>query len=156
MTRIEFLPGVNAEHVMSRLAKAGGNEVESGKLGSPESSAALAVNTFGWFIDYPELLPALPGMEPGARAVAVDVEYCARFPWSGGRHPWLDAVVETSEQLLGIESKRFEPFRDRKTVSLSAAYERPVWGASWGHMRRCGTSFAQALYGSNISTRRSL
>lgn len=132
MTQFDFLPGVKAEHVMARLAQAGGNELESGKLGSPESSAALAINAFGWFIDRPELLPALPGMEPGVPATAVDVEYCARFPWSGGRHPWLDAVVETPTQLIGIESKRFEPFRDRKRVSLSTAYDRPVWGSSMG------------------------
>ena len=30
--------------------------------------------------------------------------------------------------LIGIESKRFEPYRDRKIVSLSDAYDRPVWG----------------------------
>lgn len=35
--------------------------------------------------------------------------------------------------LIGIESKRFEPFRDNKSVSLSAAYDRPVWG---NNMRR--------------------
>lgn len=132
MTQPDFLPGVKAEHVLARLARAGGNEVDSGKLGSPESSAALAVNAFGWFIDRPELLPPLPGMEPDVPATAVDVEYCARFPWSGGRHPWLDAFVETSGQILGIESKRFEPFRDRKSISLSPAYDRPVWGASMG------------------------
>ena len=27
-----------------------------------------------------------------------------------------------------MESKRFEPFRDRKQVTLSEAYDRPVWG----------------------------
>jgi len=30
--------------------------------------------------------------------------------------------------IAGIESKRHEPFRDRKKVSLSEAYDRPVWG----------------------------
>lgn len=132
MTQPDFLPGVNVGHVLARLAQAGGNEVESGKLASPESSAALAVNAFGWFIDRPELLPPLPGMDPAVQATAADVEYCARFPWSGGRHPWLDAFVETPGHILGIESKRFEPFRDRKTVSLSPAYDRPVWGDSMG------------------------
>jgi hypothetical protein len=117
VTQPDFLPGV---------------KVESGKLGSPESSAALAVNAFGWFIDRPELLPPLPGMDPAVPATAVNVEYCARFPWSGGRHPWLDAFVEAPGQILGIEAKRFEPFRDRKTVSLSPAYDRPVWGDSMG------------------------
>jgi hypothetical protein len=58
----------------------------------------------------------------------VDVECCARFPWSGGRHPWLDAVIETPTALIGVESKRYEPFSDTKSVSLSDAYDRDVWG----------------------------
>ena len=124
-----FLPGVNEMRARAALAKAGGMEIESGKFGSKESSAALAVNTFGWFIDRPVALPPLPGLEdldwPAGR---VDVERSLRFPWSGGRHPWLDAVVETELHLIGIESKRFEPFRDTKHVRLSDAYDRPVWG----------------------------
>lgn len=123
-----FLPGVPVEHVQRRLAKAGGSEIRSGKFLSPESSAALAVNTFGWFVERPEMLPPFPGLEADFPPILVDVEYCARFPWSGGRHPWLDAVVETERLLIGVESKRFEPYRDKKTVALSDAYDRPVWG----------------------------
>lgn len=113
---------------MGRLAAAGGNEIESGKFTSPESSAALAVNTFGWFVQRPHMLPPLPGLERAGTPSVVDVEYCARFPWPGGRHPWLDAVVETPTHLIGVESKRYEPYRDRKSVSFSPAYDRPVWG----------------------------
>ncbi len=131
-----FLPGVPSEYVLARLAKAGGNEVESGKLASVESSAALAVNTFAWFHEQPEAFPHLPGLEGIGTARRVDVEYCARFPWSGGRHPWLDAMVETDGELIGIESKRFEPYRDKKGVSLSEAYDRPVWGANMAPYER--------------------
>lgn len=123
-----FLPGVPERHILQRLEKAGGKEVESGKLASPESSAALAVNCVGWFIHHPQLLPTFPGLDAAFPACSVDVEYQARFPWAGGRHPWLDAVVITNTHLIGIESKRFEPFRDKKKVSLSPAYDRPVWG----------------------------
>ena len=124
-----FLPGVDVAAVRAAMAKAGGNELTSGKFASPESSAALAVNTFGWFIGRPSKLPPLPGLHDlDWPAVSVEVERCLRFPWSGGRHPWLDAVVETRRALIGVESKRFEPFRDAKQVSLSAAYDRPVWG----------------------------
>ncbi len=130
MASPEFLAGVPADRVLDRLAKAGGNEVENGKFASPESSSALAVNTFGWFIERPGLLPVLPGMKTGASPLLVDVEYCARFPWRGGRHPWLDAVVETECELVGVESKRFEPFRGHKPPSLSKAYDREVWGAN--------------------------
>jgi hypothetical protein len=122
-TRNIFCPG------WARLAKAGGKEIESGKFSSPESSAALAVNCFGWFIGQPERLPPFPGLEFGIPDI-VDVEFCARFPWAGGRHPWLDAVVQTPTTFIGIESKRFEPFRNTKTVKLSPAYDRPIWGES--------------------------
>lgn len=129
MTKPEFLPGVDAAHVTERLRLAGGKEIETGKLLSSESSAALAVNTFGWFISRPRVLPNFPGLVFDAPPDNVDVEYCARFPWRGGRHPWLDAVVETPAMLIGVESKRYEPFRDRKWASLSEAYDRPVWGS---------------------------
>lgn len=128
-----FLPGVSIAKCIEALAKAGGNEVESGKLISPESSAALAVNTFGWFLDRPKALPAFPCLSDlDWPAVKVDVERQMRFPWSGGRHPWLDAAVETQTYLIGVESKRFEPFRDAKTGQLSPAYDRDVWGAEMG------------------------
>lgn len=126
-----FLPGVSTELIRAALAKAGGNEIDSGKLVNPESSAALAVNTFGWFLERPACLPAFPPlMDLDWPAIRVDVERQMRFPWSGGRHPWLDAAAETSSHIIGVESKRFEPFRDTKKVSLSAAYDRDVWGAA--------------------------
>lgn len=128
MTDPHFLPGVPVDYVLARLAKAGGKEIESGKFSNPESSAALAVNCFGWFNERPERLPSLPGLADTGTPELVDIEFCARFPWSGGRHPWLDAVVQTPTTLIGVESKRFEPFRDAKSVNLSAAYDRPVWG----------------------------
>jgi hypothetical protein len=123
---LSFLPGVPANYVRARLGKAGGNEIRSGKLKSVESSAALAVNTFGWFHERPDRLPPFPMLALSA-ATVVEVEYCARFPWRGGKHPWLDAWVETSEAIVGIESKRFEPFRDEKVVKLSKAYDRNEW-----------------------------
>lgn len=128
-----FLPGVPVDHILQRLADAGGKEVESGKLASPESSAALAVNCFGWFIPRPHLLPSFPDLGEVGRVELVDIEFCARFPWSGGRHPGLDAVIQTSSTLVGVESKRYEPFRDAKKVDLSSAYDRDVWGPN---MRR--------------------
>lgn len=136
MSAPDFLPGVPVDHVLRRLGEAAGDELASGKFASPESSAALAVNCFGWFIPRPDRLPVLPGLESVGRPRLVDVEFCARFPWSGGRHPWLDAVVQTDTHLIGIESKRFEPFRDGKKVSLSAAYDRDVWGSDMKRFER--------------------
>lgn len=134
-----FLPGVPEGLVRAALSKAGGNEIVSGRLDSPESSAALAVNAFGWFIERPVALPPFPQLNQiDWPATRVDVERQMRFPWRGGRHPWLDAAVETGGHVIGVESKRFEPFRDAKVVSLSEAYDRDVWGehmASFTGMR---------------------
>lgn len=126
--KVSLLPGVPINAVISALSKAAGKELESGKFASEESSSALAVNAFGWFIERPTLLPQLPSAPPLQGTRAVHIEYCARFPWAGGRHPWLDAMIESEGLLIGVESKRFEPFRDRKVASLSTAYDRPVWG----------------------------
>lgn len=143
MTGDDFLPGVPVDHVLRRLEEAEGDELASGKFASSESSAALAVNCFGWFIPRPERLPALPGLEGVGHAELVDVEFCARFPWSGGKHPWLDAVVQTSTHLVGIESKRFEPFRDRKKVNFSDAYDRDVWGRDMKRFERMRDSLGR-------------
>jgi Restriction Endonuclease associating with ARP len=123
-----FLPGVAEAYVRRRLEQAGSDEINSGKFANPESSAALAANAFGWFIERPAMLPPLPGAEATGEAERIEIEYCARLPWVGGRHPWLDAAVISATHLIGIESKRFEPFRDTKAASFSAAYDRPVWG----------------------------
>ena len=120
-----FLPGVPVDKVLGRLAKAGGNEVESGKLASPESSAALAVNTFGWFAHLPHLLPSFPGLDAGWPPIAVEVEYCARFPWSGGRHPWLDAFVETPACIIGVEFQAVGAL-PRQEDGLSVSRLRPA------------------------------
>lgn len=131
MSGSTFLPGVPEALIRSAMLKAGGNEIDSGKLDSPESSAALAANGFGWFIERPADLPLFPGLNDiGWPPVRVDVERQMRFPWRGGRHPWLDAAVETPTHVIGVESKRYEPFRDAKTVNLSDAYDRDVWGDS--------------------------
>ena len=124
-----FLPGVPVEAIAAALSRAGGKEIESGKLASPESSAALAVNSFGFFLNRPAGLPPFPPLtDLDWPATQVEVERQMRFPWRGGRHPWLDAAVETATHLIGVESKRYEPFRDAKSVSLSDAYDRDVWG----------------------------
>lgn len=57
----DFLPGVPAEAVLAALSRSPGNELASGKFASPESSAALAVNAFGWFLDRTGTLP--PGWQ---------------------------------------------------------------------------------------------
>ena len=122
-----FLPGVPGDLIQEMFADAPGNEIETGKFDHPESSARLAANAFGYFVERPGLLPSLPGCEderwPATRVV---LEETVNFPWRGGRHPVLDVLVETPSALIGIESKRFEPFR--KSSAFSEAYVKPVWG----------------------------
>ena len=128
-----FLPGVPGAEIESILNAAPGNEITTGKFDSPESSAALAANAFGFFLYRAFDLPALPGCEGEtwpARALSIEGEL--RFPWNGGRHPFLDCLVETPSALIGIESKRFEPYRS----SLSDAFWRPVWGEHMGGYER--------------------
>lgn len=123
---LSYLP--KAE-ILAALERSPGNEIGSGKLASPESSATLAVNAFGFFLKRPDDLPALPGTEEfGWPAQTVNIEQSCRFPWSGGHHPWLDAFVETRTHIIGIESKRYEPLRAKATGRFSDAYWRDVWG----------------------------
>lgn len=72
------------------------------------------------------MLPGCDGSWWPARDVTL--EAIQRFPWSGGHHPCLDARVETSAAIIGVESKRYEPYRPHGAVDLSDAYWRPVWG----------------------------
>ena len=124
-----FLPGVPGSEIEAVFDAAAGNEIATGKFDSPESSAALAANAFGFFLERPSELPVLPGCSDEIwPARSLTLEAVVRFPWSGGRHPVLDCLVTTPSALIGIESKRFEPFRTKRPSPLSEAYRRPVWG----------------------------
>ena len=124
-----LLPGLPTELIRAAYAAAPGGELESGKFASRESSAALAANTFGYFLDRPYLIPPFGSEEWGWPVESLSLEKILRFPWPGGRHPCLDALIETRTALIGIESKRFEPFRTKGQPNLSEAYWRPSWGA---------------------------
>ena len=125
-----FLPGVPRKQVEEIYNAAPGNEIASGKFDSPESSAALAANTFGFFLNRPGDLPTLPGCEDAewpASSLALEKE--VRFPWRARwGHPILDVLIATSSALIGIESKRFEPFRDDPKAHFTDTYWRKVWG----------------------------
>jgi hypothetical protein len=47
-----------------------GNEIESGKFASAESSAALVADAFGFFLDRAQDLPAFPATDGDARKTA--------------------------------------------------------------------------------------
>ena len=125
------LPGLPMDLIRSAYAKSPGHESvddASGKFASPASSAALVANGFGMFLERPETLPDLPGLVGSGPYSAVKLEAQMRFPWAGGLHPWLDVGLCSQTHLIGIESKRFEPYRPHKTAGFSPAYDRLVWG----------------------------
>ncbi len=129
----KFLPGLPVDLIRAAYSRAPGNELESGKFASPESSAALVANTFGLFLDRPADMPPLAVAPDGPwTPLSAQLEAIVRFPWSGGRHPCLHVLVVTATELVGIESKRYEPFRSKTPVALSEAYWRPVWGERMG------------------------
>ena len=124
-----FLPGVPADQVEAIFNAAPGNEIATGKFDSPESSAALAANTFGFFLNRPQDLPPLPGCDSAEwPATSVTLEAMLRLPLKGRYHPVLDALVTTPDALIGIESKRFEPFRTKRIKPIPDSYWRPRWG----------------------------
>lgn len=61
-----------------------------------------------------------------------------RFPWRGGRHPCLDALVVSEDEIVGVESKRYEPYRAKARSGFSAAFDRDVWDGlpEWSALRR--------------------
>jgi hypothetical protein len=136
-----FLPGLPADVILAAYLNAPGNEIESGKFSSPESSAALVANAFGLFLSDPASLPAFPGtLDCGWPATSITLESIVRFPWAGGRHSCLDALIITRDALIGVESKRYEPFRTKADAQLSDAYWRPVWGEEMKGYQQCRDS----------------
>ena len=127
----DFLPDLPGDKILARYAASPGSELKSGKFDSADSSAFLVANAFGWFLDRPEKLPAFPGYG-GPVPFRVEVAHEMRFPWAGGRHPWLDVGVETDSLLIGVESKRYEPFRPGKSGTFAEAHTRDVWGDRMG------------------------
>ncbi len=134
--RAAILDHLPSDLILKRYQEAGGSEILSGKFASPESSAALAANTFGFFLNQPGVFSMPMSIVDAGAALEVCLEAQMRFPWRGGYHPWLDVGVTTNDALIGIESKRYEPFRDEKTVEFSDAYLNPVWGPAMGPYER--------------------
>ncbi len=135
MTDPVFLPGVPADLVLAALRRSPGNELGTGKFDAPESSAALAANAFGWFLTRPQALPPLPGV-PMGQPEEVEVEAEMRFPWTGGRHPWLDAAITTATTLVGVESKRYRTLPPQEGHHLHRGLCQPRMGPRHGALER--------------------
>lgn len=131
----EFLPDLPVEDILACLARAPGNEVKSGKIDTPESSTALVANAFGWFLHRPAVMPPLPGV-PAGQVSGVTLEAEMRFPWAGGRHPWLDVAISTPTTLIGVASNRYEPYRPQKNSGFAEVVDRPIWREKLGNFTR--------------------
>ena len=123
-----FLPGVPAHRVEHMFAAAPGNEIDSGNIDSPESSSALDANAFGFFLERANALLPLPGLEnAGWPAKQLALQAKVHMPWR--RSPAvLDVLVVTQAAVIGIESKRFEPFRSKRPAEFSDLYWEEDWG----------------------------
>src|SRR5690606_23889259 len=112
------------------ILSAYGGEAGASDFLSPQSSTALAANAFGPFFDEPDALPPLPGLgDLGWPARQVRPKTVLALPWRGGRHPRLDLVIVTEAAVIGVASRRYEPFRPAGKAALSVVYRRPVWGS---------------------------
>lgn len=147
-----LLPYLDRASIMAAYAAAPGREAESGKFLSRESSAALVANAFGYFGDRAGELALPAALADCGTPRSVRVEQSLRFPWRGGRHPWLDAVIETGDSLVAVESKRYEPFRPRGPVSLSDPMTATPGGTTWRGSSRCATGCAGGRSASSTST----
>ena len=121
-----FLPDLPVDGIVECLKRSPGHEFRTGKMDSPDSSAALVANAFGWFLNRAAQMPLIRGV-PSGQVTAVTLEQEMRFPWKDGRHPWLDVGMESATTLIGIESRRYEPFRPAKASGFAEVYDRPVW-----------------------------
>ena len=141
MTDTAFLPGVPADAVLAALARLPGLDLDS-----PDSSAALVANTFGWFLERPRQLQPLTGVPMGLpETVELAVEM--QLPMRGTRHPRFDAVVTTPTTLVGIVSKRYQPFRPAKTTAFTEPFDSRDWGAGmarFGAVRKALTAGQQS------------
>lgn len=132
MKDVSFLPGVPAEAVLASLGRLPGNDFES-----PDSSFALVANTFGWFLNRPRQLLPLPGVPMGLPET-VELGAELQLPMRGTRHPRLDVVIRTPTTLVGIASRRYQPFRPGKVAAFTEPFEGRDWGpgmARYGAMR---------------------
>ena len=130
-----FIPGLPVDDLVSIYLSAPGDEVISGKFASPESSAALVANVFGFFLHRPSLLPSIHDVSI-QKAESLELEALLPFPWEGGRRPCLDVLISTRDSLIGVESKRFEPFRLKGHKVPSNSYRRDVWGSNMHQYRK--------------------
>jgi len=116
-SEMNLLPGVTPEMIKDDYLKGSGNEWEK-KFRAIHSSAALAANTFGrWKID--------PALFTFAGCTGFDkLELEAKCPTGlGGTPPNLDVLLQSTDTVIGIESKFLEPLK-LTVPKFSTSYSR--------------------------------
>lgn len=132
--RQNLLPGIDEGRVGRDYRDKRGSELE-GKFKAAHSSAALVVNSFGFFTDPAEPMP-IPGFAPlqfDGFEKLFPTGLKSRMP------PHLDATAHNGELLLAIESKCLEYFTP-KPAEFADAYVNEIVDE-----RRTGRWFAEML-----------
>jgi hypothetical protein len=115
-----LLPGLPHDLIIEKYSAAPGNEILSGKFCNPESSSCLVANVFGLFFQTVADMPRLPGLAAYGAPRTLTPEAIV-VSLARGWHPCLDLLIETDTALIGVESKRYEPFRSKSKTRLSEA-----------------------------------
>ena len=113
-----LLPDVPLEQVRADYLRGSGKEWDT-KFRAVHSSAALAANSFGRWKTTMDILSLL-GYR-GFRSLELERQLPTGL---GGTPPKLDAVLESKEAVIGVESKFLEPLRP-KTPKFVASYDSP-------------------------------
>jgi hypothetical protein len=126
---LNLVEGVERPDFEADLRQGDGNELE-GKFRAAHSSSALAVNTFAPFRRRLSDL-TLPA---GGGFTSLSFERKCPHGLLGRRPPNLDAVVESQDGVVGIESKCLEPL-SRHVANFAPAYITEITDA------RCRTAW---------------
>lgn len=111
-----LVPGVRPEHFEAELSKGSGEELKR-KFMAVHSSSCLAVNSFAWFKDRPDLLTLLGRRAPAVLAFERQLRI---FP---NRQPAnLDVWLEFDDATVAIESKMLE-WMTPKGAAFAPAYD---------------------------------
>ncbi len=128
--RLNLVSGVTSEMIKADYSEGSGQEWLT-KIRAIHSSAALAANTFGrWKTDPAKLkILGLSGFQPPK------LEAQCRTGL-GGTPPNLDVLLQSSDIVIGIESKLLEPLTPTKP-HFSPSYSRdtlPLCEESWWNL----------------------
>ena len=110
-----LLPGVRLDHFESDLKRGGGHELNK-KFLALHSSAALAINTFAPFKDFPRSLSILG--KQGFRPPVFEKQLPTGL---SGTAPNIDVYLQSDDEVIAIESKFLEHWTPKR-AKYSGSY----------------------------------